>query len=148
MKKVIYEFSVKQSSYSMIKVRASNQEEALNHLKEDPYWMNNIVWNTDSFNEIEINEFELNDDGSFDIDLTAENKPEVEYGTLVVKKIPENSVIKVTDSSGAIFELKLNDEQMIAAGICNWEVKSNGISLGKGSYDIYPSETNPLFVKI
>lgn len=143
MKKGIYEFSVKQSSYSMIKVRASSEEEALNHLKEDPYWMNNIVWNTDSFNEIEINEFELNDDGSFDIDLTAEK-----YGTLVVKKIPEKSVIKVTDSSGAIFELKLNDEQMIAAGICNWEVKSNGISLGKGSYDIYPSETNPLFVKI
>ena len=148
MKKGIYEFSVKQSSYSMIKVRASSEEEALNHLKEDPYWMNNIVWNTDSFNEIEINEFELNDDGSFDIDLTDDNKPEIEYGTLVIKKIPEKSVIKVTDSSGAIFELKLNDEQMIAAGVCNWEVKSNGVSLGKGIYDIYPSETNPLFVKI
>ena len=81
-------------------------------------------------------------------DLTDDNKPELEYGTLVIKKIPENSVIKVADSSGAIFELKLNDEQMIAAGICNWEVKSNGVSLGKGSYDIYPSETNPLFVNI
>jgi len=149
MKKEIFEFSIKKSSYAMLKIRATSFEEALNHLKEDPYWMESLIWGVDSFSEIEINEVDTySDEGEFDIDLKNTSESAAGYGTLVIKKIPSSSNIKVTDSTGTSFEFKLNDEEMIAAGKCNWEVFSDGVSLGKGVYEIYPGETNPLIINI
>jgi len=149
MKKEIFEFSIKQSSYAMVKIRATSSEEALNHLKEDPYWMESLIWGVDSFSEIEINEGDTySDEGEFDIDLNNTSESATGYGTLVIKKIPGSANIKVTDSTGTSFEFKLNDEEMIAAGKCSWEVFSDGVSLGKGVYEIYPGETNPLFINI
>ena len=129
MKKEVFEFSVKQASYAMVKIRATSFEEALNHLKEDSYWMDSLIWRVD-------------------IDLNNTSESATLYGTLVIKQIPSSADVKVTDSTGARFEFKLNDEEMIAAGKCSWEVFSDGVSLGKGSYEIYPGETNPLFINI
>jgi hypothetical protein len=41
------------------------------------------------------------------------------FVTLVIKQIPSSADVKVTDSTGARFEFKLNDEEMIAAGKCS-----------------------------
>jgi hypothetical protein len=149
MEKEIFTFSIKQSNYASVKIQANSFDEALKHLKEDPYWMESLIWQTDSFSEIEITDTgTYTDDGEFDIDLSDTSESVAGYGNLVIKKLPEGSNIKVTDSTGASFQFKLNDEEMIAAGKCSWEVFSDGISLGKGSYEIYPGETNPLFVNI
>ena len=149
MKKEVFEFSVKQASYAMVKIRATSFEEALNHLKEDSYWMDSLIWRVDAFSEIEINEGDTYpEDGGLDIDLNNTSESATLYGTLVIKQIPSSADVKVTDSTGARFEFKLNDEEMIAAGKCSWEVFSDGVSLGKGSYEIYPGETNPLFINI
>lgn len=142
----IYELSITQTQYATIRVRAASEQEALEHVSQNPSVTADQVWDKPEYDTSLV---EVYEDGEFfDIDLVEEDEADVvTTGTLMIKKAPLNALVVVIDAKGARHELRANDKHPVAAGLCNWAVFVDGEAVQNGTYEIYANEFNPLIIK-